>query len=82
MRTSTRKDLESLAALIGVAALIVLGLSAVAQDEASPAAVTASTMSTGETTTVATGHVIVTPSTVVVGPVAAPAVKARRPKGF
>ncbi len=82
MTTSTRTGLKSLAALVGGAALVVLALSAVAQDEMSPTAVTASTMTTGETTTVTTEHVSLAPSTVIVVPVAAPGVKAPRPKGF
>ena len=81
MGSWTRKGAKAPAALIGGAALIVLGLSAVAQDRATPAAVTASGMTLGQTTTVPTQHASVA-STMVVVPVARPAVKASRPKGF
>ncbi|GAB7071461.1 hypothetical protein JCM12141A_57500 [Mycolicibacterium hodleri] len=82
MTTRTRTGLKSLAAVMGGAALVVLGLAAVAQDETSPAAVTASTMTMGQTTTETAQHVSLTPSTVVVVPAAAPVLKAPRPKGF
>lgn len=81
MRTSTRRRAKLLSTLTGGSALIAMGLLAVAHDEGRPAAVTASNMTIGQTTTETAPAVSIAPSTLT-APVARPALKAPRPKGF
>ncbi|MGH3642401.1 MAG: hypothetical protein ACRDUX_25625 [Mycobacterium sp.] len=72
---------KALSGLVGATALVAMGMLVVAQDRAPAGAVTAASMTMGQTTTQTVALLSVPPSAVVI-PIASPTLKAKRPKGF
>jgi hypothetical protein len=81
MAVGTRAGVKALSGLVGATALVVMGMLVAAHDRAPAGAVTAASMTMGQTTTETVALVSVPPSSVVI-PIASPTLKAKRPQGF